>query len=316
MTIAELKKKFKEIAITERNREIISTGIFMLDHYLFVCGGLPCGCATEIFGEPHSGKTTLGLVLTSYALKQDVNVIYVDDEKSFFEDPARLTSLDVDPKHERLLVLDTHNLEQSLHAVLETVDNFKNSKDKVLIIIDSIAVAPTLKELETLECKDLVATRAKVIAPFIRKMIQMINETNISFLVFNQTRDRISTNPMLIGQKTTPGGEALKFWAGIRIGMTPGKAWEVSGKKIGININFKLIKSRYCLPPRTLELRLDVKKGFDEVMALINYAEELELLQRSGRAIMINGEKFDIVNKELPIMLENIIREYIKKEGK
>ena len=267
-------------------KEVIPTGIDVLDHYILGCGGLPVGRSSEVFCDEGGGKTTL----TWSALATHTNAggvgLYCDNEQSF--DSKRCAKLGLNPK--KVILLQPWTLEEALEQMHFTMSQgLKGVPRPVLVAWDSVAESAYKGDLTGNYSKESADDRSKKLGKFCRAMAPVLPSERVHLLIVNQTREM---RGVMFGNKTTtPGGKAIKFYASHRIQLFPGKSLKNSvGQHVGKNITIIAVKNRFAPPWRKAKVRLDFERGWDNCWSTINLAKDLELIPA---ALKVTEETYD-----------------------
>jgi len=259
--------------------EAISTGSIGLDYKLGI-GGVPVGKITSVLGWRSTGKTTLCLHLAANAQKMGGLVAYIDGEHELDLSYARNLGVDI----ENLLIIQPDNMEDALKLMEQLAESNKFK----LIIFDSIAALPTMKELEA-EITDLqTADKAKLVNKHSRRMASYIDKANTAFVYINQYRDDISFG--YGSGKTVPGGKAMGFRAAVEIDLTiiTGQL-KVNDKPIGSRIRAKTVKNKLAMPFQEWEYTIVWGKGIVYEMDLTEIATQLDIIKKKGPWYAYNG---------------------------
>lgn len=274
--MGQIEKAFGKGSIMKLSGEVqkmpsISTGSIKIDHALGI-GGLPKGRIIEIYGPESSGKTTLTLQVAAECQKAGGVVAFVDAEHAL--DPSYAQKLGVNV--EELLVSQPDTGEQAL----EIVDMLTRSGAVDLIIVDSVAALVPKAEIEGEMGDSHMGLQARLMSQALRKITGKVKDTNTTIIFINQLRMKIGVvfgNP-----ETTTGGNALKFYASVRIdirGTTPVKEGDV---QVGKTVKVKIIKNKVSPPFKEAEVNLLFGSGIDKYGEVIDFAVEQGLLTKSG----------------------------------
>ncbi|GIZ14289.1 recombinase RecA [Capnocytophaga catalasegens] len=296
--------------------EVIPTGSIGLDVALGV-GGYPKGRIIEIFGPESSGKTTLTLHAIAEAQKQGGTAAFIDAEHAF--DPVYAAKLGVNTKD--LIISQPDNGEQAL----EIADNLVRSGAVELIIIDSVAALTPKSEIEGVMGDSKMGLHARLMSQALRKITGSINKANCVVIFINQLREKIGV--MFGSPETTTGGNALKFYASIRLDirrqLTPIK--DKDGNALGNKTKVKVVKNKVAPPFQTVEFDVLYGEGISRTGEIIDLGTDYNILSKSGAWYnygtmkLANGRdamrKVLMDNPELMEELENKIKEAIKETG-
>lgn len=262
-----------------------STGDLMLD---YVCGrGFPKGRLIEISGAASSGKTTLAVLAAAECQKQGGRVLFLDYELSFH--PLYAEALGLNIKDDSKFIYATPPSIEDGAEIIRTLAE-ENAID--FIILDSIASAPAKKETEGDMGVAQIGIHARTISQVIKQLTPIINEHNICLVVINQLRKNIGVMGYGGPTETTPGGEALRFYASLRLRTTisgqikkdikNALTGEVEPAVVGNNIKIQAIKNKVANPFRKAEIVFYFGKGIDASAGLLKIAKGQKLCTQSG----------------------------------
>lgn len=256
-----------------------STGIYSLD---WVMGkGLPKGRIIEVFGPESAGKTTLALHSIARSQKKEGKCALVDAEYSY--DPTFANSLGVNT--DDLLVITPDFGEQALDTVQTLVES--NLMD--IIVVDSVAALTPKVEIDGDMGDQQMGLQARMMSKALRKLTAVIGKTKTTLIFINQIRKKIGItfgNP-----ETTSGGDALKFYASMRLDVRKKEFLGSKENPIGIRQRVKAIKNKCSIPFRETELLLYYKKGYDTVYDLFDCGVKFGIIQKSGAWFSFGGER-------------------------
>lgn len=258
--------------------ETISSGALTLD--LALGGGLPKGRIIEIYGPESSGKTTLALHAVAEVQKGGGVAAYVDAEHAL--DPTYSAALGVDIAN--LLVSQPDTGEQAL----EIVDQLVRSNAVDIVVVDSVAALVPRAEIEGEMGDAHVGLQARLMSQALRKITGNIGKTGCSVVFINQLRQKIGIsygNP-----ETTTGGNALKFYASVRLDIRRIQTLKKGNEEYGTRAKVKVAKNKIAPPFRIAEFDIIFGKGISSMGCLVDLAEETSVIVRRGAWYSYNGE--------------------------
>ena len=293
------------------NVDVIPTGSIGLDLALGV-GGYPKGRIIEIFGPESSGKTTLAIHAIAEAQKRGGIAAFIDAEHAFDRFYAEKLGVDVD----NLLISQPDNGEQALAIA----DQLISSSAIDIVVIDSVAALTPKKEIEGAMGDSVVGLQARLMSQALRKLTSIVAKTNTTCIFINQLREKIG---VLYGNpETTTGGNALKFYASVRIDIRKVTAVKDGDEVLGNHVRVRVVKNKVAPPFRKTEFDILFGEGISKVSELLDLAVDLNIIKKSGSFFSYEdnrlGQGRDKVkellydNPELCEELEAKIKEAIK----
>ena len=318
VALGQIEKQFGKGAVMflgdEESRtdiEVVSTGSLSLDIALGI-GGLPRGRVIEVYGPESSGKTTLTMHAIAEAQKKGGLAAFIDAEHAFDKTYAEKLGIDT----ENLLISQPDNGEQAL----EITEHLIRSGAIDIIVIDSVAALVPKGELEGEMGDSKMGLQARLMSQALRKLTGTISKTGCACVFINQLREKIGI--MFGNPETTTGGNALKFYASVRLDIRRiGQIKEAADNITGNRVRVKVVKNKVAPPFKVVEFDIMYGRGISKSGEIIDIGSELNVIQKSGSWFSYDGNKLgqgrDTVkqliedNPELMEELEKKIKEKI-----
>ena len=262
------------------NVEVIPTNVLSIDMATGI-GGLPRGRVVEIFGPNAGGKTTLTLQVIAEAQKHFGPAAFIDAEHAL--DPVYAKALGVDT--DNLIVSQPDNGEQAL----EVAETLISSEQFAVVVVDSVTALVPKKELEGEMGDSQMGSQARLMSQAMRKLNAAVARTKTLLIFINQIRMKIGV--MYGNPETTTGGEALKFFASMRISVRPGQAIKEGTDQVGCDSKVKIIKNKLASPFKEAEPQMIYGHGFHPITNNFKPFVDLGVVGKSGTFFDLGGEK-------------------------
>ena len=315
--LAQIEKQFGKGSVMRLGEgealediQVVSTGSLGLDIALGV-GGLPRGRVVEIYGPESSGKTTLTLQVIAEMQKLGGTAAFIDAEHALDIQYAQKLGVNL----QDLLISQPDTGEQAL----EIVDALVRSGSIDLIVVDSVAALTPKAELEGEMGDSLPGLQARLMSQALRKLTGTIKKTNTMVIFINQIRMKIGV--MFGNPETTTGGNALKFYASVRLDIRRTGNIKKGEEVIGSETKVKVVKNKVSPPFKTAEFDILYGEGISREGEIIDMGVEARILDKSGAWYAYNGEKigqgkdnareFLRENPEVAVEIENKVREHM-----
>ncbi|MCY4642557.1 MAG: recombinase RecA [Gammaproteobacteria bacterium] len=263
-----------------RDIEVISTGSLALDVALGI-GGLPKGRVTEVYGPESSGKTTLTLQVIAECQKQGGTAAFVDAEHALDPVYAEKIGVDVDD----LLISQPDTGEQAL----EITDMLVRSGAVSIVVVDSVAALTPRAEIEGDMGDSHMGLQARLMSQALRKLTANIKRSNTMVVFINQIRMKIGV--MFGNPETTTGGNALKFYASVRLDIRRVGAIKVRDEILGNETRVKVVKNKLAPPFKKADFEILYGEGISRMGELIDMGVDNEIVEKAGAWYSYNGER-------------------------
>ena len=284
--LAQIQKQFGKEAImkmgdgSQQNIEAISSGSLGLDIALGI-GGYPKGRIVEIYGPESSGKTTLALHAVAESQKKGGTCAYIDAENAL--DPSYAKKLGVDVAN--LIISQPDSGEQAL----EIADTLIKSGAVDVVVIDSVAALVPKAELEGNIGDSFVGTTARLMSQSLKKLAGSVSRSNTLLIFINQIRVKIGV--MFGNPETTSGGNALKFYASVRLDIRRTDQIKDKENIIGNETRVKVVKNKVAPPFRTVDFKIMYGEGISRISEILDMGVKYDLIEKAGSFYSYNSER-------------------------
>ena len=320
MAIDKIEKDFGKGAIMKLGDkpavsvETIPTGALALDVALGV-GGIPRGRIIEVYGPESSGKTTLAQHIVAECQKKGGIAAFVDAEHALDPEYARNLGVNID----ELLISQPDTGEQALDITEELV----RSGAVDIIVVDSVAALVPKAEIEGSMEDQQMGLQARLMSKALRKLTGIIGKTNTTVIFINQLRQKIGV--MYGNPETTTGGNALKYYASVRMEIKRVEGLKGDGEDVGNHVRVRILKNKVAPPFRTAEFDIIFGKGICKIGNILDVAVDLDIVKKAGSWFSFQDEKlgqgrdkskeFLAANPEILNTVETLVREKLAQNS-
>ena len=300
VAISQIEKQFGKGSVMKLGENVadmgvasIPTGSLSLDIALGI-GGIPRGRIIEIYGSESSGKTTLTLHMIAEAQKMGGIAGFVDAEHALDPEYAKNIGVDID----NLYISQPDSGEQAL----EICETMVRSGAMDIVVVDSVAALVPKDEIEGNMGDSHMGLQARLMSQALRKLTGIISKTNCTVVFINQLREKIGV--MFGNPETTTGGNALKFYASVRLDVRRIDKIQQSGQIIGNRTRVKVVKNKVAPPFKTAEFDNMFGQGISTTGDILDLAANLDIINKSGAWYAYNGDKIGQGRENAKLYLE------------
>lgn len=301
VTFSQIDKQYGSGAVmmlgqsTGQRVEAISTGSLLIDNAIGI-GGLPVGRVVEIFGPEATGKTTLAMHAIAQAQKRGGICAFIDAEHAL--DPAYATSLGINI--DDLIISQPDYGEQAL----DIAEMLIRSGAVDIIVIDSVAALVPKAELEGDMGDSHMGLQARLMSQALRKLTPVVHKSKTVLIFINQIRQNINAMPFA-PKETTTGGNALKFYASLRMDVRRIASLKRDDRHIGNRILVKIVKNKVAPPFKNAELDLLFSKGISKELEVLDAGLQYNIIEQSGSWFSHGGQKLAQGREQMLAYLES-----------
>lgn len=286
--LVDIRKRFGSSSVrrmddvsSKEKVEVISTGSLWVDEALGI-GGLPRGRTVEVYGPESSGKTTVSLHCIAEAQRAGGNALFIDAENAL--DMPFATRIGVDPA--KLVLSQPDSAEQALDVLQMGIESGKFA----IAVVDSVSALVPQAELDGDMGASHMGLQARLMGQALRKINNIVSNTNTLVIFINQIRMKIGVT--WGSPEVTSGGQALKFFASVRLEIRRIGSIKVGERIIGNKVKVKIVKNKLAAPFREIETDLIFGSGFSKESELLQMADEHEIIEIAGASYRYHKNKF------------------------